>query len=216
MNNNIQVMPKKANKKWYVTLAVAMAVLFIANIVLVTTAFFSDTARGSSVVTFGTIKTDAYIMENSTKSTTINLSANNLIAGAVTEKELHIDVIGTSDCYVRVTGEFQIAIDGSNYISASDLVGFSIDTTAATGWKLLDGKYYYTSVLSGTDSGSASKLTLPIKFTVSETFGNSNVSGTSVYKNKPYKVMVTVESCQAEGTSIGSGASFDHTKWVSN
>lgn len=216
MNSNIQIMPNRANKKWVMPLAVALVVLFIANIIFITVAFFSDTAKGSAVVTFGTISTDAYIMENSTKTTRINLDTNELIAGSVTQKQLHIDVTGTGDCYVRVTGEFRVAVDGTNYVAINNLVTFSIDTTTATGWKLLDGKYYYTSVLNGTDSGNASKLTLPIKFTVSENFGNSSLDGQSIYKNKPYRIVVSVESCQAEGTQLGSGNSFDHTKWVSN
>ena len=190
--------------------------LFITNIILVTTAFFSVTAKGSSIVTFGTISTSAYVMENSQKVTNLTIDSNSLVAGAVIEKELHVDVTGQSDCYVRVSGEFRIAVDGTNYVDASDMVSFSVDTTTATGWKLLDGKYYYTAVLNGTDSGSASSLTLPIKFTVSDSFGNTNADGTSVYKNKPYKIIVLVESCQAEGVDLGSGNSFDHTKWVTN
>ena len=213
---SVKIMPKKSSKKMFVPIAIVLAVLFVANLVLIGVAFFSDKATGSSIVTFGTISTDAYIMQNGQKSTTISLDSNNLMAGDVTEKELHIDVTGSKDCYVRLKGEFRIAVDGSNYVDASDLISFSIDTTTATGWKLLDGKYYYTSVLNGTESGNASQLTLPIRFTVSNSFGNSNLDSTSVYKNKPYKIVITIESCQAEGTSLGSGNTFDHTQWVSN
>lgn len=214
--NNVKVMPKKANKKLIVPVAIMCAILFIANIIMVSMAFFSDKATGSAVVTFGSVSTDAYVMQNSQKQTSITLDSNELIAGAVAQREFHIDVTGKSDCYVRITGEFRIAVDGTNYISANDLVTFSVDTSSAIGWKLLDGKYYYTSVLNGTDTGSASKLTLPIKFTVSDSFGNTSQDGTSVYKNKPYQVVISVESCQAEGTDMGTGNGFDHTKWVSN
>lgn len=214
--NTIQVQ-KKSSKKMIIPFVALIAILFISNLIMIGLAFFTDKATGESIVTFGSIETSAYIMENSQKSTTITLDSNGLIAGAETEKELHIDVTGKNDCYVRVTGEFRVAVDGSTYIDASDLVSFSIDTTTNSGWKLCDdGKYYYTSILSGTDSGNASKLTLNIKFTVSEDFGNSNLDGTSVYKNKPYNIIVSVESCQSEGTSIGSGNTFDYTKWVEN
>ncbi|MGN1221603.1 MAG: hypothetical protein ACI4TT_00030 [Christensenellales bacterium] len=213
--NLIKVKQKKSNNKLLIPLIVVISVLLILNVVLISMAFFSDKATGESIITFGSVETNAYILQGGNKLTSISLDSNDLIAGAVTQKDLHIDVTGKSNCYVRLTGEFKIATDGTNYVNASDLVSFSVDTTTATGWKLCeDGKYYYTSVLNGTETGSASTLSLPIKFTVSNEFGNS--SGDVIFNNKPYKIIVLVESCQSEGTSLGSGNSFDYTKWVNN
>lgn len=219
--NNVQINLQKrtSNKKLFVPLAIIVAVLIIANIILVSLAFFSDKAYGESIITFGSVETEAYVMNGSSKSTVITLDNNNLIAGAVTTKDLHIDVTGKNNCYVRLTGEFRIAVDGTNYVNVSDLISFSLGTT--TNWKLCeDGKYYYTAPLNGTESGNASKITVPIKFTVSENFGNSNLDGTSVYENKPYSILITIQACQSrvDGTEnyLGSGSAFDYTKWIEN
>ena len=213
--NLIKVKQKKSNNKLLIPLIITVAILLILNVVLISVAFFSDKATGESFITFGSVETNAYILQGGNKLTNISLDTNNLIAGEVTQKDLHIDVTGKNNCYVRITGTFKIATDGTNYVDASNLVSFSVDTTTAIGWKLCaDGKYYYTSVLNGTQTGSASTLSLPIKFTVSNEFGNSD--NDAVYHNKPYKIIVLVESCQSEGTSLGSGNSFDYTKWVSN
>ena len=213
--NLIEVKQKKSNNKLLIPLIITVALLLILNVVLISVAFFSDKATGESVITFGSVETNAYILQGGNKLTNISLDTNDLIAGEVTQKDLHIDVTGKNNCYVRITGVFKIATDDTNYVDASNLVGFSVDTTTATGWKLCaDGKYYYTSVLNGTETGSASTLSLPIKFTVSNEFGNS--SGDVIYNNKPYRIIVLVESCQATGTEMGSGDAFDYTKWVSN
>lgn len=214
--NLVEVRTKTSSKSkiaiW--ALAIVVAVLVVVNGFLISLAYFSNSAQGSSIITFGSVEVEAYALNGSEKTNTITLDASNLMAGVTTTKDIQIDVIGKNNCYIRLSGQFQIALDGSNYV-ANDLITFSIDTTTNTNWKLCDGKYYYTSPLNGTSAtGGASTITVPLNMTVSEDFGNSSLNNSSQYNNKPYKIIISIESCQAEGTSLGSGANFDYTQWV--
>lgn len=212
---NVKVSKQTFSKNKVViwSLSILIAVLLVVNGLLISLAYFTETRSGSSIITFGSVQVNAYALNGTTKENTIKLDSNQLIAGAVTTKNLQIEVAGLNDCYVRLTGEFQIAVDNTNYVAYNDFVSFSIDSS---NWKLCEGKYYYTSPLSGTSSANGgSTIYVPVKFTVSENFGNSSLANDIVYKNKPYKIVITIESCQSEGTSIGSGSNFDYTKWVS-
>lgn len=216
--NNEQTSTKNntSRKKYIIPLVAVVLVLILSNI-MVTLAFFTDRATGESIITFGSVGTSAYILDGQTKLNTITLDSNELISGQVTTKDLHIDVTGKNDCYVRVKTEFQIAADGSTYVAANDLVSITLDINGNSNWVLSDGRYYYKSPLNGTTSqGGAGSVNVDLVITVSDTFGSSNLDNSTIYKNKAYKVIVLVESCQSEGTSLGSGNSFNPGNWVSN
>ena len=218
-NKNLGIkVQQRRNKKTIIAFSVVIAILLILNIILISVAFFSDRGSGESIVTFGSISVDSYVMESGQKKTSISLDSNELIAGATTTKDLHIDVTGKNDCFVRLKGEFQISFDnGITYESASEFIGFSIDTEENTNWQLYNGKYYYNSLLQGTEtSGGASKINVDVTFTVDKNFGNSNDDNTSIYKNKPYKIVITIETCQAEGSSLIVGNVFHPENWISD
>ena len=202
-------------KTWILMLLIAIVI--ISNVTIIAVAYFSDDSVGSSVVTMGTVSIDAKV-DGEDK---ITLNNNNLIAGEVTTKTLTVDVTGTADCYVRVKSEFKIYVNGN--FKTYDFVTFNItDSSENVGdnknWvKHTDGYYYYKQVLNGTMKSPIGNITSEITYTVSEQFGNSNLDGSEVYNGQEYQITLYVETCQAEhGSDIGSGTSFNPTKWKTN
>ena len=207
MDKNMSAKSKVTNKSLTIAIIVLCAVMLVANLFMVTLSYFSDVGKSNQIVTFGSVETYAYVINSdSTKSGTIEFDANELISGSVTSRTLGIDNIGKNSCYVRISADFLVNIEGE-WLSkvAYDHVDITIDTTANTDWILAaDGLYYFTSII---DSGATE--TVDIVFSFARSFGNLNA-------NRDYKVAIFVEACQSQGTELGTGASFDYLKWPTN
>ena len=207
MVKNMSAKSKITNRPLLFGIVVLCAILLVTNLIMVTLSYFTDVSKVNQIVTFGSVETSAYILNSdSTKSGTIEFDANELISGGQATRKLGVDIIGKNSCYSRVSGDFLVNIEGE-WLSkvAYDHVDITIDTVANANWILADdGLYYCTSVFNTGESTS-----VDIVFSFARSFGNLNA-------NRDYKVAIFVEACQAEGTELGTGASFDYTKWPTN
>jgi hypothetical protein len=214
-NSNIKLVElpkrKKSNKTLIWVLAILVAMLFVANVVLISFAYFSDTKSSQSIVTFGTVKIDGYVKNGTTKERTISLDSNQLIAGSATTKNVTIEVTGNSSCFVRVSGSFLMNISGDTYVPKTEFINFYIDTDSSTNanWVKDGDYYYYTQPLS-----SSATTNVEVTFEVSKDLGNSSLDNTTEYNNKAYKILVTIESCQEYGSNLIVDNAFHPENWI--
>ena len=197
------------NKKLIILLSAIVAILLIANIVIVSFAFFTDKASGSASIEFGSIGIIANVKDQSDNK--ITLDSNDLMAGAETTKTIVVRVTGKNDCYIRMKGDFQVEK------TSRDFVEFSIDgPNWVTNETNANDKYlYYNQKLNGTAlTGVGSELTITVKIKVSEKFGNK--ADDIEYANKPYTITIRFEACQSDNTELQPGTNFDPTKFVTS
>ena len=205
--NTLSKNGKSTNKQLTIGLIVMCVIMLVANLFMITLTYFSDVSKGNQLVTFGSVETSAYILNrDSTRSGVIDFDSNELISGGTAIRTLGVDVTGKNSCYLRLSGDFLVNIEGE-WLSkvAYDHVNITINTTTNTNWILGgDGLYYCTKVIN-----SGETITVDVTFEFTRSFGNLNA-------NRDYKVILVVESCQSTGTELGTGASFDYTKWPLN
>ena len=202
------------NKKLIVILSVLIAILLIANIVIVSLAFFTDKKSSSASIEFGSIGIKANVEGQADNK--ITLDSNDLMAGAETQKTIVVTVTGKNECYIRMKGEFKVQINGT--YTSQKFVEFSIieDSNWVKNTKNASDDYlYYNQQLNGTAStGGASTITIKLKIKVSEEFGNK-VTDVN-FANKPYQIMVRFDACQSANTELKPGADFDPSKFVTS
>lgn len=201
------------NKKIIILLSAIVAILLIANIVIVSLAFFTDKASSSASIEFGSIGIKANV--EGQEDNKITLDSNDLMAGATTIKTIVVEVVGTNDCYIRMKGDFQVEINGT--YTSQKFVEFSIDDER---WVKNDKNQgdeylYYNQKLNGTAlTGVESELTITVKIKVSEEFGNK-VTDVN-FANKPYKITIRFDACQSDNTELQPGTNFDPSKFVTS
>lgn len=201
------------NKKLIVILSVLIAILLIANIVIVSLAFFTDKKSSSASIEFGSIGIKANVQGQADNK--ITLDSNDLMAGAETQKTIVVTVTGKNECYIRMKGEFKVQINGT--YTSQKFVEFSIeDSNWVKNTKNASDDYlYYNQQLNGTAStGGASTISIKLKIKVSEEFGNK-VTDVN-FANKPYQIMVRFDACQSANTELKPGANFDPSKFVTS
>lgn len=201
------------NKKLIVILSVLIAILLIANIAIVSLAFFTDKASSSASIEFGSIGIKANVQGQADNK--ITLDSNELMAGAETTKTIVVTVTGKNECYIRMKGDFKVEIDGT--YTSQKFVEFSIDDANwVKNTKNTNDEYlYYNQQLNGTAStGGASTLEINVKIKVSEEFGNK-VTDVN-FANKPYLIMVRFDACQSANTELQPGTNFDPSKFVTS
>lgn len=201
------------NKKIIILLSAVVAILLIANIVIVSFAFFTDKASGSASIEFGSIGIKANVQEQADNK--ITLDSNELMAGAETTKIIVVTVTGKNECYIRMKGEFKVENISRDFVNFS-IVDPNDDTKTDENWRVYnDGYLYYNQQLNGTASaGGASTFSIKLKIKVSEEFGNK-VSDTN-YANKPYNITIRFDACQSANTELKPGAEFDPSKFVTS
>lgn len=201
------------NKKLIVILSVLIAILLIANIAIVSLAFFTDKASSSASIEFGSIGIKANVQGQADNK--ITLDSNDLMAGAETHKTIVVTVTGKNECYIRMKGEFKVQINGT--YTSQKFVKFIIeDSNWVKNTKNASDDYlYYNQQLNGTAStGGASTISIKLKIKVSEEFGNK-VTDVN-FANKPYQIMVRFDACQSANTDLKPGANFDPSKFVTS
>lgn len=201
------------NKKLIVILSVLIAILLIANIAIVSLAFFTDKASSSASIEFGSIGIKANVQGQADNK--ITLDSNDLMAGAETHKTIVVTVTGKNECYIRMKGEFKVQINGT--YTSQKFVKFIIeDSNWVKNTKNASDDYlYYNQQLNGTAStGGASTISIKLKIKVSEEFGNK-VTDVN-FANKPYQIMVRFDACQSANTELKPGANFDPSKFVTS
>lgn len=201
------------NKKIIILLSAVVAILLIANIVIVSLAFFTDKASSSASIEFGSIGIKANVQSQADNK--ITLDSNDLMAGAETYKTIVVTVTGKNECYIRMKGEFKVQINGT--YTSQKFVEFSIeDSNWVKNTKNASDDYlYYNQQLNGTAStGGASTISIKLKIKVSEEFGNK-VTDVN-FANKPYQIMVRFDACQSANTELKPGANFDPSKFVTS
>lgn len=201
------------NKKIIILLSAIVAILLIANIVIVSLAFFTDKASSSASIEFGSIGIKANV--EGQEDNKITLDSNDLMAGATTIKTIVVEVVGTNDCYIRMKGDFQVEINGT--YTSQKFVEFSIeDSNWVKNTKNASDDYlYYNQQLNGTAStGGASTISIKLKIKVSEKFGNK-VTDVN-FANKPYNIKIRFDACQSDNTELQPGTNFDPSKFVTS
>ena len=201
------------NKKIIILLSAVVAILLIANIVIVSLAFFTDKASSSASIEFGSIGIKANVQGQADNK--ITLDSNDLMAGAETHKTIVVTVTGKNECYIRMKGEFKVQINGT--YTSQKFVKFSIeDSNWVKNTKNASDDYlYYNQQLNGTAStGGASTLEINVKIKVSEEFGNK-VTDVN-FANKPYNITIRFDACQSANTELKPGAEFDPSKFVTS
>ena len=201
------------NKKIIILLSAVVAILLIANIVIVSLAFFTDKASSSASIEFGSIGISANVKGQ--EDNKITLDSNDLMAGATTIKTIVVKVTGKNDCYIRMKGDFQVEINGT--YTSQKFVEFSIDDNR---WVKNDKNQgdeylYYNEQLKGTAStGGPSTMEINVKIKIGgKDFGSDDGKK---YENKPYKITIRFDACQSANTELKPGAEFDPSKFVTS
>lgn len=201
------------NKKIIILLSAIVAILLIANIVIVSLAFFTDKASSSASIEFGSIGIKANVQGQADNK--ITLDSNDLMAGAETTKIIDVTVTGKNECYIRMKGEFKVENTSRDFVKFS-IVDPNDDTKTDENWRVYnDGYLYYNQQLNGTASaGGASTISIKLKIKVSEEFGNK-VTDVD-YANKPYNITIRFDACQSANTELKPGTEFDPSKFVTS
>lgn len=163
------------NKKKITTIVTAVAVCSMM-VVGGTLAWFTDKGEATNVVTFGNVD----IKLEETKDGVLQeggLTFNNIMPGAILEKDPTITNISKNDCYIRAKVNFT----GESIIDDKSL---NIDNSK---WKLCkDGYYYYKDPLAKNDTAQ-----LFTTVTIPTTLGNEAAG-------KTFDIKIEAEAIQKD------------------
>jgi hypothetical protein len=206
------------NKIVFIILCVLIALLLTFNIVMISTAYFTDSRyTNPSVVTTGNIAISYLVKDknDNTISTPIVLSASELLPGDAINYTIDVTNDGTNSCYIRMKCKFEIKIDAvyqENSIVIMEYAenyngGFSRNETVNN--KTINYLYYnYNSAVPTTAPGKT--VSFPIKLKVNESKGQELID--AGYAGKQYRITITIEALQSTG--VIQSANENASGWV--
>ena len=197
----------------------SLVLVFVVTLgIFLTGAYFTAQQTGNAIISTGAIRVSGCVVENNVEQNGPIEFDGPLIAGATTTKTVRFKNNNAQSMYIRIYCKFSMDLSGNGTYSEKDFVTMSfanqtnwvcfsaVDSNNTSSSDNPDGKYYYTNAIA-----TSGHVDVNLVFTVSNTFGNSNLSGTEDYTNKAYKIEVYVEAIQSTGTAVGQGGGWYET-----
>ena len=191
---------KSKTKNYLIAITILCVALIVVNILNITLAFFTDrdsTDSKSSLLTFGTIKINAYFKEDSGNlSQDFTFSTSDVSTGSVIQRKIIVkNADNAESCSLRIYYKFEVdAGTGKGYqdVSSSNYLKLSVQNE--NNWTGYSKYLYYNLAIASGES-----IDETVKFEVQDNFGRYNLEkdlGISNLKNVNYRISLYFEAVQ--------------------
>ena len=191
---------KSKTKNYLIAITILCVALIVVNILNITLAFFTDrdsTDSKSSLLTFGTIKIDAYFKEDSGNlSQDFTFATSDVSTGSVIQRKIVVKNADDAErCALRIYYKFEVDAgtgDGYKDVSSSNYLKLSVQNESK--WTGYSKYLYYNSAIA-----SGENIEETVKFEVQDNFGRYNLEqdlGVSNLKNVNYRISLYFEAVQ--------------------